>query len=168
MPVSARTVPATKVTYPAARPASPALTSSCSPTPAPDAEAYSEEIAVGADCDARVDVRVNGTTAVQLDPWNEKFAEPQLDGTTSIWIEASQSLLRAYGCARSSCSCLGGDTDTRADVIVNTLGIVTGAQGRDAPHGPSRRVFGGSRRFGHELPVSAVRVAELSTVGQRR
>ena len=46
----------------------------------------------------------------------------------SIWLEAGQSLMRAFGKARSSCSCLGGDTDSRAYVIVDTLSLVTGAK----------------------------------------
>ena len=94
-----------------------------------DAEAYSESDcdAVGADCDARADVRVNGTTEVELEA-RSTVAEPQVDGTESIWIEASQSKMRAVGKARSDCSCLGGDTDSRVYVIVDTLSLVTGAK----------------------------------------
>ena len=94
-----------------------------------DAEAYSEGDcdAVGADCDARADVRVNGLTEVKLEKRTDLLI-PQVDGTQSIWIEAGQSLLRAYGKAYSSCSCLGGDTDSRVYVIVDTLSLVTGVK----------------------------------------
>ncbi|HEX6131915.1 MAG TPA: hypothetical protein VF044_09290, partial [Actinomycetota bacterium] len=94
-----------------------------------DAEAYSEGDcdAVGADCDARADVRVNGTTQVTLEK-RATVGQPQIDGTESIWIEATQSKMRAYGKAYSSCSCLGGDTDARVYVIVDTLSLVTGAK----------------------------------------
>ena len=94
-----------------------------------DAEAYSEGDcdAVGADCDARADVRVNGTTEVLLETATT-FAEPQLDGTQSIWIEATQSLMRASARPAPSCTCLGGDTDSRVYVIVDTLSLVTGVK----------------------------------------
>ncbi len=84
------------------------------------AEALAKASALGADSDARASIDVAGSATVVLDTGSE------ITGNESVLLQAIYDHQDLYADPRAECSGLGGDTDSRANVDVETQAKVIG------------------------------------------
>ena len=83
----------------------------------------SDADALGADSDAGASVKVRGTAEVQV------AAGVDITGNSRVVLDAKLPNVDVYANPRSTCDCLGGDTDARANVDYQTTSKITSRKG---------------------------------------